>query len=196
MVCPDPTCADLSKFLEEATAAPGWDYVAVNATNTDPGAAMQQLIDAGVDYIGLTGSPIAQYQSQMDQAKEKGIPVFQSYVTDVPAGEENNLYSDGYDATAADRYARVVADWMIVDSGGAANVVAVTLGESPSSTRRSRQQRTSSPSTALNAASTFCPERSTISSRPPGPNWSCHTCSRTPTRTTCTSPTTAWRPDS
>jgi ribose transport system substrate-binding protein len=132
VVCPDPACVELAKHVEEATDALGWELQAVNVNDwSDPGSAIQQLIDADVDYIAETGFPIAQFKSQMDQMEEKGIPLFQTYVTDVPAGEENNLYSDGYDATAAAVYAKVLANWVTVDSGGDANVVIVTLGTTP-----------------------------------------------------------------
>jgi ribose transport system substrate-binding protein len=132
VVCPDPACVELAKYIEEATDALGWDLQTVNANDwSDPGSAIQQLIDADVDYIGLTGFPIAQYQSQMEAMKAKGIPLFQSYVTDEPAGEANNLYHDGYDTKATEVYAGVISNWVIADSGGEANVVIVTLGTTP-----------------------------------------------------------------
>ena len=51
IVCADPSCVPLAGFLEDATTALGWDLITINATATDPGAAIQQAIDAGVDYI-------------------------------------------------------------------------------------------------------------------------------------------------
>jgi ribose transport system substrate-binding protein len=132
VVCPDPACVELAKYIEDATDALGWDLQSVNANDwSDPGSAIQQLIDADVDYIGLTGFPMAQYQPQMEAMKAKGIPLFQSYVTDEPAGEANNLYHDGYDAKATEVYAGVISNWVIADSGGDADVVIVTLGTTP-----------------------------------------------------------------
>jgi ribose transport system substrate-binding protein len=103
----------------------------VNATATDPGAAIQQAIDAGVDYIATTGFPVALFKQQMAQAKAKGIGVFLCFSTDVPAGPENNLYSDCYDSTAANAYATAMADYLIVQSKGAANTLVVTLPTYP-----------------------------------------------------------------
>ena len=132
VVCPDPSCVDLAKFLKQGTDALGWTLKTVNANDwSDPGSAIQQLIDANVDYISLTGFPIAQYESQMAAMKAKGIPLFQAYSTDVPEGEANNLYSDSNDASSAEVFARVIADWVIVDSGGDAKVLNVTLGTTP-----------------------------------------------------------------
>lgn len=131
IVCADPSCTTLAGFLEETMDVLGWDLTTVNASATDPGAAVQQALDAGVDYIALTGSDMAQYAPAMAQAKEQGVPVFACYATDVPGGEENNLYSDCYDGSSAAVYAGALMDWIVTDSGGAANVLAVTLPAFP-----------------------------------------------------------------
>jgi ribose transport system substrate-binding protein len=131
VVCADPSCATLAEFLKESTGALGWDLTTINASATDPGAAIQQAVDAGVDYIALTGSDMAQYAPAMAQAKSQGIPVFACYATDVPGGEANNLYSDCYDASSAAVYAGALMDWIATDSGGAANILAVTLPAFP-----------------------------------------------------------------
>src|SRR6202012_5554159 len=44
--CAEPTCAILSNYLNQAADALGWKVISVTATATDPGAAIQQLIDA------------------------------------------------------------------------------------------------------------------------------------------------------
>jgi ribose transport system substrate-binding protein len=131
VVCADPSCEILSSYLKEAIGSFGWDLVTVNAPPTDPGSAVQQLIDAGVDYIGETGINMDQFQSQADELKSKGIPLFECYATDVPAGESNNLYSDCFDASAADQYGAALADWVIADSGGKAHTVIMNLPAFP-----------------------------------------------------------------
>jgi ribose transport system substrate-binding protein len=131
VVCADPSCATLAEFLKESTGALGWDLTTINASATDPGAAIQQAVDAGVDYIALTGSDMAQYAPAMAQATSQGIPVFACYATDVPAGEANNLYSDCYDGSSAAVYAGALMDWIATDSAGAANILAVTLPAFP-----------------------------------------------------------------
>ena len=129
--CADPNCATLAGFMKDATGALGWDLVTFSASGGDFSAAIQQAIDAKVDYIGITGIPIALYKPQMDEAKSAGIPLFQCYNTDVPTGPENNLYSDCYDATASNVYGQAMADWMTVDSGGSAKILAVTIPSYP-----------------------------------------------------------------
>jgi len=129
--CADPACAKLATYIKTATGALGWDLVTVNATATDPGAALQQAIDAGVDYVATTGFPVALFKQQMAEAKAKGIGMFLCFSTDVPAGQENNLYSDCYDSTAANAYATALADYLIVQSKGAANALVVTIPTYP-----------------------------------------------------------------
>lgn len=131
IVCADPSCTTLAGFLDETMDVLGWDLTTINASATDPGAAVQQALDAGVDYIALTGSDMAQYAPAMAQAKSQGVPVFACYATDVPAGEENNLYSDCYDGSSAAVYAAALMDWIVTDSDGAANILAVTLPAFP-----------------------------------------------------------------
>ena len=129
--CADPACAKLATYIKAATGALGWDLVTVNATATDPGAAIQQAIDAGVDYIATTGFPVALFKQQMAEAKAKGIGMFLCISTDVPAGPANNLYSDCYDSTAAAAYATAMADYLIVRSKAAANVLVVSIPTYP-----------------------------------------------------------------
>lgn len=131
IVCADPSCTTLAEFLKESTGALGWDLTTINASATDPGAAIQQAVDAGVDYIALTGSDMAQYAPAMAEAKSQGIPVFACYATDVPGGEENNLYSDCYDGSSAAVYAAALMDWVVADSQDAAHILAVTLPAFP-----------------------------------------------------------------
>jgi len=129
--CADPACAKLATYIKAATGALGWELVTVNATATDPGAAIQQAIDAGVDYIATTGFPVALFKQQMAEAKAKGIGMFLCFSTDVPAGPANNLYSDCYDSTAAAAYATAMADYLIVRSKAAANVLVVSIPTYP-----------------------------------------------------------------
>ena len=131
IVCADPSCTTLASFLKESTGALGWDLTTINASATDPGAAIQQAVDAGVDYIALTGSDMAQYAPAMAEAKSQGIPVFACYATDVPGGEANNLYSDCYDGSSAAVYAGALMDWVVADSQDAAHILAVTLPAFP-----------------------------------------------------------------
>jgi ABC-type sugar transport system substrate-binding protein len=93
IVCADPSCVVLGDYLKDATTALGWEFTSINAPATDFGSAVQQAIDTQPDFIAGTGTDAAAFQPQYDAMQEAGIPYFTCYATDVPAGEENNLYA-------------------------------------------------------------------------------------------------------
>ncbi|MEU7828875.1 MULTISPECIES: hypothetical protein [unclassified Nonomuraea] len=64
--CADPSCAILAGYLDEAVKARGWELVTVSATATDPGAAVQQAIDAGVDYLVTTPEAAKEIEGEKD----------------------------------------------------------------------------------------------------------------------------------
>ena len=67
----------------------------------------------------------------MAEARDRGIAVFECYSTDVADGEANGLYSQCGGAESVALSADRLADWVIEDSGGDANVVAVTIRDFP-----------------------------------------------------------------
>jgi ribose transport system substrate-binding protein len=129
--CSEPTCALLSDYLEQAANALGWKVVSVTATATDPGAAIQQLIDAGVNYVVETAYTSDTFRQQMAELKQKHIPLFEVASTDVPQGPANDIYGDIMDASAQAQWGRIESDWAIVDSGGKADVVTVNIPSYP-----------------------------------------------------------------
>jgi ribose transport system substrate-binding protein len=131
IVCADPSCVVLDGFLEEAVTALGWEYTSINAPATDFGSAVQQAIDTQPDFIAGTGTDAAAFQPQYDAMREAGIPYFTCYATDVPAGEDNNLFANCYDSSAAAVYSDVLASWIIDHSGGSANTLIVSLPAFP-----------------------------------------------------------------
>ncbi|HEY5422270.1 MAG TPA: substrate-binding domain-containing protein [Ilumatobacteraceae bacterium] len=131
MECDVPTCASyLTPGIKDATAALGWDLKIIPMKSTDPGPAIQQAIDAGVDYISLTGVPVAAFQAQADAAKAKGIPILSCFATDAPSEESNILMQCG-DESFVKKTGPIMADWAIADSNGAANVLIVTIRDFP-----------------------------------------------------------------
>ena len=77
--------------MKDATAALGWDLKIIPMKSTDPGPAIQQAIDAKVDYIASSGLSTALYQPQLDAAKAEGIKVLSCYGTDDP-DPDSGLY--------------------------------------------------------------------------------------------------------
>jgi ribose transport system substrate-binding protein len=132
VVCADPTCVILGKHLKAATDKLGWSLTTVNASATNPGAAIQQLVDAGVDYVAETGTDTNAFQSQYALLKEKKIPLFLCYgAADVPAGEANGIYGNCFDTSSAKVYGPALADWIITDSGGKAHTLIMDLPAFP-----------------------------------------------------------------
>ena len=129
--CEVPACQVNNEFFTAAAEALGWDVELITYSFASPGTAFQQAIDSGVDYIATSGVALAQIEEQVALAKEQGIPIFECYSTDVPGGEENNLYAQCAGLLATDVVADTVADWIIDDSGGDANVVFVTIRDFP-----------------------------------------------------------------
>lgn len=129
--CPVPSCQVNEPHLEEALDALGWELTVITYDAAAPGAAFQQAIDAGVDYIATSGLPLAAIEEQVTQAAAAGIPIFEVYSTDAPEGEGNNLFSQIGGSASVHAASDVLADWVIDDADGAANVVFVTIRDFP-----------------------------------------------------------------
>jgi ribose transport system substrate-binding protein len=129
--CEVPACQVNNEFFTAAAEALGWKVELITYTFAAPGAAFQQAIDSGVDYIATSGVALAQIEEQVALAEAQGIPIFECYSTDVPAGEENNLYAQCAGLLATDVVADTVSNWIIDDSGGDANVLMVTIRDFP-----------------------------------------------------------------
>lgn len=129
--CDVPTCsAYLTPGFKGATAAIGWDLSIIPMKSTDPGPAIQQAIDAKVDFIASTGLATAQYQPQLDAAKAAGIPVLSCFGTDDP-DPSTGLYMQCGDESFVEKTGPVMADWAIVDSEGKANILTVNIPDFP-----------------------------------------------------------------
>jgi hypothetical protein len=98
-----------------------------NATESDPGAAFQSLIDEGVNYIYEIGFATNQFQSQAAELKADKIPLFEVDATDAPEGPANDVYSSAYGISTAQAYGAGLADWVVANSNGDANVVILDI---------------------------------------------------------------------
>jgi ribose transport system substrate-binding protein len=131
MECDVPTCAAYeTPGFKDATAALGWDLKIIPMKSTDPGPAIQQAIDAKVDFIASSGLAIAQYQPQLDAAKAAGIPVLSCYGTDDP-DPASGLYMQCGDESFVEKTGPLMADWAIADSQGKANILTVNIPDFP-----------------------------------------------------------------
>ena len=65
--------------FEDATKAIGWDLTTITYDPSDPqgpNSAMQQAVEAGADFIAISGQPVTAIETALAAAKAKGIPVF------------------------------------------------------------------------------------------------------------------------
>ncbi len=124
--CSLPSCAAIGVGFTNATDALGWKLEVITY-EADPVAAFQQAIDLGVDYVATTGTSQAVIQDQIDAAKAAGIGYFSCYDTSEPKGEENNIWTQCGDATNVFAAGDRIANQVIVDSAGAANVLMVNI---------------------------------------------------------------------
>ena len=124
--CELETCTPITQGFKDATAALGWDLKVISSKSADPGPAMQQAIDAGVDFIASSGESPALYKEQAAAAKAKGIKILSCYDTTLP-DPEANLYTQCGDTTFVEKTGPLMANWAIADSDGKANVLVVSI---------------------------------------------------------------------
>lgn len=127
--CSLPICGQITTGVKAAVAAAGWRYQNLVYSSDDPGSGLSTAIQRKPAAIGITGIPSAAVKSQLAQAAAAGIPV----VTCSP-GPENpsptTFQAICNHTTAPD--GRNLGLWAIKNSGGAANIVSVTIPSYPS----------------------------------------------------------------
>ena len=124
--CSLPSCAAIGVGFKNATDALGWKLEVVSY-DTDAAAAFQQALDLNVDYVASSGTSQAVLQDQIDAAKTAGIGYFSCFDTSEPKQEANNIWMQCGDATAVFASGDRLANQVIVDSGGTANVLMVNI---------------------------------------------------------------------
>jgi ABC-type sugar transport system substrate-binding protein len=127
--CELPACARYNDPMRRAADALGWSFNSLVYKNsgTGPAAAMEQAIARKPDYIAITGIPTAALKNQLKEAHEAGIKIASGSVPEEPS--EGGWMSQSGGTLAPD--AENVGKWIANDSGGKANVVAVTIPQFP-----------------------------------------------------------------
>lgn len=132
LACALPSCQGKhSEAYKNAAAAMGWNLEQINYEPADAAAGVQQALNKNPDYIFLTGIPPEAFEAQAKEAVKKGIPILNGFDGTPPAPDTNGIYVTYPSAKGAETEAEQIADWMINDSGGKANVVSVTIDEYP-----------------------------------------------------------------
>jgi ribose transport system substrate-binding protein len=119
--------------LRDGAAALGWELKVGQIKAFEPAAAFQQAIDAGADYIAISGTPYALFKDQAEAAEKKGIKVVSCYSSgpeNAPAAGRNLLNQCG-DENFVKQTGPAMADWLTVDSKGTANVLIVNWPDYP-----------------------------------------------------------------
>ena len=129
--CEQPACAAETVGFQDATAALGWDLIVIPASSGAQGPAIQQALDQGADFIAHSGSPLATAEEQIAAAQAAGVGYYSCYSTDIPDPETNNLYIQCGDAPGVYDNGALIANWVIADSGGTANVLLVNIPDFP-----------------------------------------------------------------
>jgi ribose transport system substrate-binding protein len=113
--------------FESATKALGWTGKVMAMKNSAPAAAMEQAVAQKPDYIAISGIPAAAVKAALQKAHAAKIPVISAATPEEPS-------ADGWAAQVGGTLvpdAENVGKWMVKDSGGKANVVAVTIPQFP-----------------------------------------------------------------
>lgn len=124
LACELPSCTEVGEDWPAIAEALGWELKVINVTSAAPGAGVQEAIDWGANYISISGSPVAAFQEQYDAAIAAGIKFAFAYNGEAPA--EGILTSISGNDAVYDAGAKI-ANYIIADSGAAANVLMVNV---------------------------------------------------------------------
>lgn len=133
--CSQSSCGVIGDGVTAAAEKLGWTVKRIDFRNEDPESiitAMDQAIDAKPDAIALSGVPSERYEAALERAHAAEIPVITGAVIDEVGGMEGNGIIGLVGGSASyEEGASIVADWVIADSGGDANILAVTADDFP-----------------------------------------------------------------
>jgi ribose transport system substrate-binding protein len=124
LACELPSCTEVGEDWPAIAEALGWELKVINVSSATPGAGVQEAIDWGANYISISGSPVAAFQEQYDAATAAGIKFAFAYNGESPADGILTSISGNdavYDAGTK------IANYIIADSGAAANVLMVNV---------------------------------------------------------------------
>jgi ribose transport system substrate-binding protein len=125
--CELESCPYITVGMQDATEALGWELLVISSESANPAPYFQQAIDAGVDFIASSGEARSLYEEQAMAAQEAGIKILSCFDTEPPGGDATNIYTQCGDTTFVEKTGPLMADWAIVDSEGAANVLIVSI---------------------------------------------------------------------
>ena len=129
--CELESCPYITVGVEAATEALGWEMIKIASESANPGPAFQQAIDAGADFIASSGEAPSLYEEQAQAAADAGIMILSCFDTTPPNGPETNIWTQCGDTSFVEKTGPLMANWAIVDSDAAANVLIVSIPDFP-----------------------------------------------------------------
>lgn len=123
-VCPLPACQELAGMAKTAAEALSWDLIQVpiGFTPEEIKTAWQQALREEPDGILTLSTNRAFFEPELAEAEERGIPVLSMLVDTPPSGGVTSVL---YGPDFMEKIGKEMADWVTVDSEGAANTVMI-----------------------------------------------------------------------
>ena len=128
--CSLPACQAFVPGFKAATQALGWNLETFSYQSPNAGPALQQAVNAGVDFVASTGVPPALFKRELAAAHAKKIPFISA--NDVTPPDPSIGYMTNFGDTSMFGEESVqMGQWIVRDSGGDAHVVFVLIPDYP-----------------------------------------------------------------
>ena len=127
LICQLPSCARYQQGIASATKALGWSTKFETLSATAPAGSLAEAVAQKPNYIFMSGIPTTILKAPLAQAHAANIPV-------ISGADPETASSNGFAAQIGGTLvpdAENVSRWMINDSGGKANIVAVSIPSFP-----------------------------------------------------------------
>lgn len=116
--CELAQCKTFEEGVAAATQALGWHLKVLTFQNADPAtltSAMDQALQFNPVGVAFTGLPQAVWQSEVAKYQAAGVPLIPAYAG--PVTRDDTVIAD-IGAESEPDYGKIIANWMIADSGG------------------------------------------------------------------------------
>jgi ribose transport system substrate-binding protein len=131
MKCGIPQCEIQGDALEQATAALGWNYEEIPWQDADPSTlvtGMRRALEFDPVAVGISGLPQALWQDVIPEYEAAGVKIVGNF--NGPLEYDETVIGQAA-AGATEQWAEIIANWVIADSGGSAQVALQTVNDIP-----------------------------------------------------------------
>jgi ribose transport system substrate-binding protein len=132
MECQLPQCTQIGQGVKDAAAAAGWNLEVINYDSSDPAtlvAGMKTALKNKPDALINSGLPVAAWAAVLPDFEKAGVPIVTMHIgpQEIGNGIIANLYGEEDQKIQSD----AIAQWMINDSQGTANILIVDVPDFP-----------------------------------------------------------------